>query len=43
MGGSVQGLLDTLLRRGLNGSFFGLEDEGLDDHHVRAAAQTIVT
>ena len=43
MGGNVEGLLDTLFRRGRDDSFFGLEDKRLDNYHVRTAAQAIVT
>jgi hypothetical protein len=35
--------LNALFRRSRNDSFFGLEDERLDDHHVCAAAKAVVT
>jgi hypothetical protein len=42
MGGRKERLLDALFRISRNNSLMGLEDEGLHDDHVGAAAQAIV-
>jgi hypothetical protein len=43
MGGSKEGLRNALIVGSLSDRLLRLEDKRLDNHHVRTAAQAIVT
>lgn len=43
MGGSKEGLRNALILGSLSDRLLRLEDKRLDDHHVRTAAQAIIT